>query len=129
MQTAGRTVLIVDDEPVIRTIASTSLARAGFVVAEAGDADTAMERLRKASPRFDLVLLDLTLGAVNGADLIPLIRQQSPETRILVFSGLGHEDAEGIGSDGYLSKPFTRTTLMIAVWKALMGLSAIDPKP
>jgi DNA-binding response OmpR family regulator len=115
----GRPLLVVDDEPVIRMIARTSLTTAGFQVSEAWDQDSVFEAIRKADKPFDLILLDLTLGETNGATLIPSIRRQSPSTRILVVSGLGAEDAEGIGADGYLGKPFTKTSLLVAVWQAL----------
>jgi DNA-binding response OmpR family regulator len=118
---SGRSVLIVDDEPVIRTIARTALAAGGFEATEAGDPEAAMQTIRKASRPFDLILLDLTLGAASGADLIPRLRQESPTTRILVVSGLDSEEVQSLGPDGFLAKPFTRASLMITVWQTLSG--------
>lgn len=115
----GRSVLIVDDEPVIRIIARTTLSTAGFQVSEAGDLQAALAAMQQAAHPFDLLLLDLSLGDTRGVDMIPRVRQLSPTTRILVFSGLDAADVEGLGVDGFLSKPFTRTTLMIAVWQSL----------
>jgi len=127
-QIVGRSLLIVDDEPVIRMIARTALVAAGFIVAEAGDEVKALEAVQKAEKPFDLILLDLTLGATNGAELIPVFRQHNPATRILVVSGLGAEDAEGLGADGFLSKPFNKTSLLIAVWQTLASLPAPTPR-
>jgi CheY-like chemotaxis protein len=121
-QITGRSLLIVDDEPVIRMIAQTALTAAGFVVVEAGDDIKAIEAIQNAAKPFDLILLDLTLGGTNGTELIPAFRQQSPTARILVVSGIGAEEAEGIGADGFLSKPFTRSSLLIAVWQTLAPL-------
>jgi CheY-like chemotaxis protein len=126
---AGRSILIIDDEPVIRMIARTSLVAIGFTIAEAGDSDSAFEAIQKAAKPFDLILLDLTLGETNGAELIPQFRQQSPSTRILVVSGFGAEEAEGIGANGFLGKPFTRTSLLIAVWQALATVPDTSPVP
>jgi len=127
-QLTGRSLLIVDDEPVIRMIARTSLIAAGFVVVEAGDDVSAFDAIQKADKPFDMILLDLTLGGTNGAELIPAFHRESPTTRILVVSGLGAEEAEGIGADGFLGKPFTRTTLLIAVWQTLAPLPASSPR-
>jgi DNA-binding response OmpR family regulator len=126
-QIAGRTLLIVDDEPVIRMIARTTLSLAGFDVTEAGDEAAALAALQKATRPFDLILLDLTLGGTNGADLIPTIRQMHAAARILVISGHDPEEAAGIGADGFLAKPFTKTSLLIAVWQLLA--SAPTPSP
>jgi DNA-binding response OmpR family regulator len=124
-QVADRSLLIVDDEPVIRMIARTSLSAAGFAVVEAWDSASAFDAILKVAKPFDLILLDLTLGATNGAELIPAFRQQSSTTRILVVSGLGSEQAEGIGADGFLGKPFTKASLLIAVWQTLAGRAKV----
>jgi DNA-binding response OmpR family regulator len=108
-------------------IARTSLAAAGFTVAEAGDSTAAYDLIDKAARPFDLILLDLRLGEVTGDVMIPVFRQKSPTTKILVVSGLGAEDVEGIGADGFLGKPFTKATLLITVWQTLA--SAPRPAP
>jgi DNA-binding response OmpR family regulator len=118
-ETAARSLLVVDDEPVIRMIARTCLSTAGFTVVEAGDEAGAFEAIQKAATPFELIMLDLTLGETDGADLIPGFRRQSPTTRILVVSGLGAEVVEGLDADGFLGKPFTKKSLLIAVEQAL----------
>ena len=114
-----RFLLVVDDEPVIRMIARTCLTTAGFAVAEAEDEASAYEAIQKAVTPFDLILLDLTLGETDGANLIPSFRRQSPTTRILVVSGLSAEEVEGLDADGFLGKPFTKKSLLLAVGQAL----------
>src|SRR5262245_11783161 len=113
------TVLVVDDEPVIRKIARMSLAGAGFTVAEAGDAAVAVAAVRSAAKPFDLVLLDLTLPDADGKTVIPEIRSHAPTTRVLVVSGLGEMDPAAFGADGFLAKPFTKSSLLLAVQQAL----------
>jgi DNA-binding response OmpR family regulator len=117
--TSGRSVLVVDDEPVIRMIARTCLTAAGFAVVEAGDEVGAFEAVQKAATPFELIMLDLTLGETDGADLIPRFRRQSPTTRILVVTGLGAEVVEELDADGFLGKPFTKKSLLLAVGQAL----------
>jgi DNA-binding response OmpR family regulator len=110
----------VDDEPVIRRIAELALTGAGHTVSEAGDAASALAMIRAATRPFDLVLLDRTLPDGEGIEMIPAIRQLAPATRILVVSGLGEMDAASVGADGFLPKPFTRSSLSAAV-RAVTG--------
>ena len=118
-ETTARFLLVVDDEPVIRMIARTCLTAVGFTVVEAGDQAGALEAIQKADTPFELIMLDLTLGETDGADLIPSVRRQSPTTRILVVSGLGDDVVEGLDADGFLGKPFTKKSLLSAVGQAL----------
>jgi len=115
----GRSVLVVDDESIIRRIAQIALTGAGFAVTEAGDAAAALAAVRSAATPFDLVLLDLTLPDGDGTAVIPAIRQHAPHTRVLVVSGLGQIDPAEVGADGFLAKPFTKSSLLIAVQQAL----------
>jgi two-component system OmpR family response regulator len=117
----GRSVLVVDDEPMIRRVVQLALCGEGHAVAEAENAAAAAEAVRAAGPPFDLVLLDLTLPDGDGRALIPLVRRHSPGTRVLVVSGLGESEASGVGGDGFLAKPFTKSSLLAAVGQALGG--------
>ena len=76
--TPSRSVLVVEDEPTIRMIARTALARAGFQVTEAGDLATAAEAVRTAAEPFDLVMLDLTLPDGDGAARFPSSGSAAP---------------------------------------------------
>jgi CheY-like chemotaxis protein len=115
----GTTVLVVDDEPVVRMLVRMALSKAGVAVAEAADAAEAAAAVRAAVRPFDLILLDLSLPGVDGAALIPEFRRRAPGTRVLVVSGLLEDDGAGLGADGFLAKPFTRSTLVEAVWQVL----------
>jgi DNA-binding response OmpR family regulator len=111
----ARSVLIVDDEPVIRRIAQVALTGAGFTVAEAADIVSASAAVRTAERPFDLILLDLTLPDGDGGAVIAVVRQHAPGTRVMVVSGAGQMDPAEIGADHYLAKPFTKTSLLLAV--------------
>jgi CheY-like chemotaxis protein len=110
-----KTVLVVDDDPTIRKIARVALTMEGFAVTEAGDAVAALEAVTGAARPLDLILLDLTMPGIGGAVLIPELRSRTPRSRILLVSGVAEEDAADLGADGFLSKPFTRMTLITAV--------------
>ncbi|MBA4068189.1 MAG: hypothetical protein C0501_31710 [Isosphaera sp.] len=114
---APRTVLIADDEPMVRLVARAALSADGWAVAEAEDASAAADAVRAADPPFDLVLLDL--GLAGGGGFVPRLRSVSPRTRFLVVSGSHADDAMHLEADGFLSKPFTRVALLDAARKAL----------
>src|SRR6187551_2675458 len=82
-------VLVVDDESMIRRVAQLSLVSAGYTVAEAANAAAAIEAVRVATAPFDVVVLDLTLPDADGTAIIPMIRQHVPRVRILLVSGHG----------------------------------------
>jgi CheY-like chemotaxis protein len=115
----ARSALVVDDEAVVRMIARTMLSAAGYAVSEAADSTAARAAVKSAGGPFDLIVLDLTLSAESGAALIPEFRAQSPASRILLVTGSSLEDAAGLGADGFLSKPFTRATLLAAADRVL----------
>lgn len=76
------------------------------VVGEAGDARAGIDGVGELHP--DVVLLDLSMPGMDGLEAIPLIRQVSPQTTILVFSGFSadrmREPALALGAAGYVEK-------------------------
>ena len=102
-----RHVLIVDDEPRIRTMLRRYLADEGFKVSEA--ADGAGMRAALAREAIDLVLLDLMMPGEDGLSLARCIRQQS-EIPIIMLTGKGDliDRVVGLetGADDYITKPF-----------------------
>ena len=114
-----QSVLVVDDESMIRRVVQLSLTGAGYTVAEAAGAVAAIGAVRVAEVPFDLILLEFTMPDGDGTAVIPMIRQHSPQTRILLVSGHGDMDASNLGADGYLAKPFTKASLLAAVRRTL----------
>ena len=89
-----RTVLVVDDEPHIRTVLRGYLQADGFEVAEAADGAAALAALRAQPP--DLVLLDVMMPGIDGLEVLRQLRTFSD-----VYVGLG------VGADDYVTKPFS----------------------
>jgi len=113
-------VLIVDDEPHIRRLLQTALTRADYTCIEAENARAALDRLRADRP--DVVLLDLGLPDRDGLELVPLIKQQSDTTLIVVSAREATEQkvtALDLGADDYLTKPFDTDELLARVRVAL----------
>jgi PAS domain S-box-containing protein len=121
--TAGRTVLVVDDESPVRDIIRLTLGREGYHVLCAEGVDAAFTQLQAAGGRVDLVLTDIAMPGVSGVKLIELLRSRRADQAILVMTGNGDgypglKDMEN-HICGLLSKPFDSTTLLRAVSSAL----------
>lgn len=103
-----RKVLIVDDEPHIRTVLRGYLAAEGFEVVEAADGETAVESARRDPP--DLVLLDVMLPGIDGLEVLRRVRAVSDVSVILVTARAEEVDklvGLGVGADDYVTKPFS----------------------
>lgn len=114
--TTQHKVLIIDDEPPIRRLIHVALSRVGYATVEAGDARTALELLRRERP--DICLLDLGLPDRDGLELVPLIKQQSDATLIIISAREATEEkvaALDLGADDYLTKPFDTDELLARV--------------
>jgi CheY-like chemotaxis protein len=118
------TVLVVDDEEIVRSSLRRALARSGYRVLEAWDGPTALTALQSAQPRVDLVILDLVLPG-GGAGIFELLKAVQPDLRVLVSSGYSPDadQAKALASraDGFLPKPYELTELRGAVARALEG--------
>jgi CheY-like chemotaxis protein len=106
-------VLVVDDDPVLRQIAASLLTKEGYAVIQVEDGVAALERLNSLDPadHVDLVISDLDMPRLSGHDLLRLARG-SPRTAALPIVVLtGSEDASGEarliedGADDYIRKP------------------------
>src|SRR4051794_31300187 len=110
------TVLVVDDEPIVRDVVVRYLRREGFDTLEAGDGDTARALIADARP--ELVVLDLMLPGTDGLTLCRWIRTQG-DLPVIMLTARG-ETADRIvglevGADDYLSKPFSAQELVMRV--------------
>ena len=118
--TVRHKVLIVDDEPHIRRLIHAALSRADYATAEAENAREALEKARAERP--DIVLLDLGLPDRDGIELVPLFKQQSDATLIVVSARDATTEkvaALDLGADDYLTKPFDTDELLARVRVAL----------
>lgn len=103
-------VLIVDDDPVIRTITSMALKRDGWETVEAASAE---EALAKYSADFSIVLLDLMMPKMDGRQLFAALQEQDPDVRAAFITArhdLDHE-LKGLGAVGVLRKPYDAASL------------------
>ena len=119
------TVLIVDDNDGVRTVATLSLERAGFRVASARNGEEGMALMLERGGDFDAVLLDITMPLLSGAQTCRLIRKLRPELPIVLTSGHAEQDAQA-GFDrsdvaGFLQKPFSPANLVEMIQVAVQN--------
>ena len=114
-------VLIADDEPEIRTIASRALRSQGIQTTEYGNGTDAYNAILNMS--FDLILLDINMDGMDGFHILQNIRERGIETPVLIITGNSEEYNEvfgfSIGADDYIIKPFRPSALTARV-KALL---------
>lgn len=119
---SGATVLVADDESGVRVIVARSLEDAGFRVLQASDGGEALELVDRHGPP-ELVLTDLAMPGMGGAELARCLRQRWPELPILFMSGYSAEELRrdgAIGSEGELiEKPFSPGGLVATVTAVL----------
>jgi PAS domain S-box-containing protein len=122
-QNRGSTVLVVDDEPMVRKLAAMGLRRFGYEVLEAEHGKHALEVLANSSVLPSLALLDLAMPVMGGDELVPILREKYPAVRIIVSSGYPEEHAcRSFASGavaGFLQKPYTLAALAAKVGEAL----------
>jgi PAS domain S-box-containing protein len=109
-------ILVVEDEEMVRSMASTALRSEGYEVLEANNGRDALDVLARAATLPSLVLLDLTMPVMGGAELVPILNHDYPGLRVMVTSGYSEEDARGDLPPGavadFLHKPYTITKLV-----------------
>lgn len=120
-----KTILVVDDEPIVRDVVAKYLEREGFRTLEAGDGDAARVLFENESP--SLVVLDVMMPGTDGLSLCRWIRARS-DTPVILLTALG-EEADRIvglelGADDYVAKPFSPRELTARV-KTILRRSAV----
>ena len=117
------TILVVDDEALIRAVAEDVLERTGFTVLTAADGREAVAVFRQHAPTIRAVLLDLTMPHLDGAATARELRRIRPDVRIVLTSGYTAEDATRQFTDrdlvGFLQKPYSLEDLVRTIQTAL----------
>ena len=125
-----KTVLVVEDEALVRGLVGRLLSGSGYRVVEAEDAISGAELIGSAKP--DLIILDVGLPGMSGLELLEHIRRTS-DLPVIVLSGRGLEDdrVRGLqqGADDYVVKPFLHGELVARVESVLRRSRATGTTP
>jgi CheY-like chemotaxis protein len=116
-------VLVIDDEESVRMVASRMLERRGFHVLLAADGLAGLRIFDEQASSIQLVLLDLSMSGMNGAETLARLRQRAPVLPVVLMSGFAEDDARRrfaqLGIAAFLQKPFTFVDLITIVQRAL----------
>jgi len=113
---AAKTILIVDDEPVVRALLRVALEPTGSRLIEAADGSEALEVAWRDRP--DVVVLDVGLPKLSGIDVCRALKTNPEAPRVVLISGntFGEDGLESCGADSVIAKPFRYAELMSQVF-------------
>ena len=114
-RTSRATVLLVDDEEMIREAATAVLESLGLTVVSACDGREAVAAVQRPDLQVDLVLMDLTMPHMDGREAFQIIRSLRPNLPVILSSGYNEQESiqsfSGRGLDAFLQKPYTLRAL------------------
>lgn len=119
----GTTILLVEDDEIMRSLTRQLLVEQGYRVIEAADGKSALESLTSHSGRVDLLLTDVVMRGMSGPELVTRVSHSHPSVKVVYMSGYTGEliaEREILNSGiPLLEKPFTRSALLKTVHSAL----------
>jgi len=118
----GATLLLAEDDAIMRKLTRKMLEEHGYKVLEAGDGGAALKVISQNSTRIDLILTDVVMKGMNGPELVLRLMDSHPEMKVVYMSGYTGELVahQGLQSDiPLLEKPFTRAALLKIIDEAL----------
>jgi CheY-like chemotaxis protein len=120
------TVLVVDDEEVVRRVARETLERHGYTVLLAEDGAAGVEMFRREARQITCAVLDLTMPVMSGEEALARIKDLRSDVPVILTSGFNELEAvrrfEGKGLAGFLQKPYRAEGLLEKV-KSVMRFS------
>ncbi|HUC29190.1 MAG TPA: PAS domain S-box protein [Candidatus Acidoferrum sp.] len=118
----GVTILLAEDEPIMRRVTRKMLEEHGYKVLEANDGKAALEVIKKGDEQVDLTLTDVVMKGMSGPELALRLIDKDPAMKVVYMSGYTGELVANQGLDNsirLLEKPFTRATLLKTLDAAL----------
>ena len=117
------TILVIDDEEIVRRTAKVTLERFGYEVIVAEDGVQGVEAFRRSADRVSVVLLDMTMPVMSGEEAFRELRMIRPDIKVILSSGYNEVEAirhfTGKGLAGFIQKPYTSVRLAETVRSVL----------
>ncbi len=124
------TILLVDDEDLLRRVETEMLEQAGYTVMFAADGREAVEVFRRHADRIDCVLLDLAMPRMDGEACFEALRRINNDVRVVLSSGFPESNVlprfAGRGLAGFLHKPYTSAALKEKL-RRVLATTAVSP--
>ncbi len=120
------TLLVVDDEAILRKLAVRILASDDYTILEAPSGEDALSLMENHSGNLDLLITDMKMPGMNGEEVAEKICQSRPQTRVLYISGFSEFSLDGKTEIDFLAKPFTPADLLQAVHR-ILGVQTVQP--
>jgi PAS domain S-box-containing protein len=118
----GATLLLAEDDAIMRKLTRKMLEEHGYKVLEAGDGEAALHVISHNSTRIDLILTDVVMKGMNGPELVLRLIESHPEMKVVYMSGYTGELVAHQGLQSgipLLEKPFTRAALLKIIDEAM----------
>ena len=123
MKEQAGTVLVIDDEDIVRSMICDMLSGMGYDIIDFSDPVSAVEHYRRSFQGIALVLIDMTMSKLNGRETFFLLKKINPGVRTIIISGSGmNEDIENILKEGnirFLKKPLNFNQLKDSIEKVI----------
>jgi len=120
---AGETILIIDDEEMVRRTAKAMLERHGYKVVVAENGPDGLDLYRVITDRISLVLLDMTMPMMNGEEVFAELKAIKPDVKVILSSGYNEVELirlfAGKGLTGFIQKPYRAAALAQKIQTAL----------
>lgn len=121
------TILVVDDEAMIRNLLEKILTKEGYKILLAKDGQEALEIIN--AKKVDMIVSDMKMPRMSGLDLLKSVKKDRPEIGVVIMTGYGDtytvKDALLLGADEYITKPFKSYEMLMIVertyWRILAG--------
>ncbi len=118
-------ILIVDDEEMMRALLEKILVREGYQISTAVDGRDALEKLE--TQQFQMIISDMKMPHIDGFELLKAVKQEYPTTSVIIMTAYGDtysvKDALLLGADEYITKPFKSHEITLIVercyWRIL----------
>lgn len=113
-------ILVVDDEEMMRNLLKKILAKEGYKIEVANDGLDALEKLRVSE--FDMMISDIQMPRLNGFELLQKVKKEYPSMSVVIMTAYGDsftvKDALLLGADEYVTKPFKSFEINLIVERA-----------
>ena len=116
---AAGSALVVDDEPLVRSLVCHMLKRAGLAVQECASGGDALDRLATVTTPFDVVVLDMTMPGLSGIETATRIRASHPSLPVVLTSGCSPPDLDARIVTAFIQKPYKPAELVALVTRVL----------